>query len=227
MAALPPLLAAGLVAAFIGTLVSGSARAAEPSTSSQKVSRSGIPYLSDDQVGPPDLVTAIKSRRSGGKLLNLDRMLLHSPNFAKGWNGMFGAIRNQLAVPGKLRELAIMQIGVLNKADYEWAQHEGEFLKAGGTREQLNALRSGAATGSADPKMFDDAERMTLQLTREMTQQINVSPATMKQARSLLPDAQVVELIGTIAGYNMVSRFAVATGLDIEELSPTEVGARK
>ena len=79
----------------------------------------------------------------------------------------------------------------------------------------------------ADPKMFDDAERMTLQLTREMTQQINVSPATMKQARSLLPDAQVVELIGTIAGYNMVSRFAVATGLDIEELSPTEVGARK
>ena len=227
MTAFPPLLAAGLVAAFIGTLVSGSARAAEPSTSPQKVSRSGIPYLSDDQVGPPDLVTAIKSRRSGGKLLNLDRMLLHSPNFAKGWNGMFGAIRNQLAVPGKLRELAIMQIGVLNKADYEWAQHEGEFLKAGGTREQLNALRSGAATGSADPKMFDDAERMTLQLTREMTQQINVSPATMKQARSILPDAQLVELIGTIAGYNMVSRFAVATGLDIEEPSPTEVGARK
>ena len=227
MTAFPPLLAAGLVAALIGTLVSGSARAAEPSTSPQKVSRSGIPYLSDEQVGPPDLVTAIKSRRSGGKLLNLDRMLLHSPNFAKGWNGMFGAIRNQLAVPGKLRELAIMQIGVLNKADYEWAQHEGEFLKAGGTREQLNALRSGAATGSADPKMFDDAERMTLQLTREMTQQINVSPATMKQARSILPDAQLVELIGTIAGYNMVSRFAVATGLDIEEPSPTEVGARK
>lgn len=227
MTAFSPLLAAGIAAAVIGTLLSGSARADEPSTNPQKVSRSGIPYLSDDQVGPPDLVTAIKSRRSNGKLLNLDRMLLHSPNFAKGWNGMFGAIRNQLAVPGKLRELAIMQIGVLNKADYEWAQHEGEFLKAGGTREQLNALRSGAATGSADPKLFDDAERMTLQLTREMTQQINVSPATMKQARSLLPDAQVVELIGTIAGYNMVSRFAVATGLDVEDPSPTEVGARK
>src|SRR5438270_496139 len=227
MTAFPPLLAAGLVAAFIGTLVSGSARAAEPSTSPQKVSRSGIPYLSDEQVGPPDLVTAIKSRRSGGKLLNLDRMLLHSPNFAKGWNGMFGAIRNQLALPGKLRELAIMQIGVLNKAEYEWAQHESEFLKAGGTREQLNALRNGAAAGTADPKMFDDAERMTLQLTREMTQQIDVSPATMKRVRSILPDAQLVELIGTIAGYNMVSRFAVATGLDIEEPSPTEVGARK
>jgi hypothetical protein len=32
----------------------------------------------------------------------------------------------------------------------------------------------------------------------------------------VLPDEQVVELIGTIAGYNMVSRFVVATGLDPE-----------
>ncbi|HWE25681.1 MAG TPA: carboxymuconolactone decarboxylase family protein [Myxococcales bacterium] len=222
----PRLLGAGFAALLIGTLAVGSARAAPPAADSPKTSKSGIPYLSDDQLGPPDLVSAIRSRR-GGKLLNLDRILLYSPNFAKGWNGMFGAIRNQLSLPGKLRELAIMQIGVLNKSEYEWAQHEGEFIKAGGTREQLNALRHGAATGSADPKLFDEAERMTLQLTREMTQQIDVSPATMKQARSLLPDAQVVELIGTISGYNMVSRFALATGLDVEEGTKVEVGARK
>jgi alkylhydroperoxidase family enzyme len=226
MSAPSPLLAAGFAAVLIGTLVVGPARAAPPPADAAKTSRSGIPYLSDDQLGPPDLVSAIRSRR-GGKLLNLDRILLQSPNFAKGWNAMFGAIRNQLSLPGKLRELAIMQIGVLNKSEYEWAQHEGEFLKAGGTREQLSALRHGAATGSADPKLFDDAERMTLQLTREMTQRIDVTPDTMKKARSTLPDAQVVELIGTIAGYNMVSRFAVATGLDIEESTPSEAGARK
>jgi alkylhydroperoxidase family enzyme len=216
----------GFAALLIGTLLVGSARGATPAANAQKTSRSGIPYLTDDQLGPPDLVSAIRERRHG-KLLNLDRMLLHSPNFAKGWNAMFGAIRNQLSLPGKLRELAIMQIGVLNKSDYEWAQHEGEFIKAGGTREQLDALRHGAGTGSADPKLFDDAERMTLQLTREMTQKIDVTPDTMKKARSILPDAQVVELIGTIAGYNMVSRFAVATGLDIEESTPPQAGARK
>src|SRR2546427_1577337 len=151
----------------------------------KKVSKSGIAYLSDDQVGPPDLVAAIKARRSGGKLLNLDRILMHSPNYTKGWNGMFGAIRNQLSLPGKLRELAIMQIGVLNKAEYEWVQHEGEFLKAGGTRQQLDALRNGAATGGGDAKLFDEAERATIALTQEMTQKIDVSPATMKRVRSL------------------------------------------
>ena len=86
------------------------------------VSKTGIPYMTDDKVGPPDLVQAINARRPAGQLWNLDRMLLHSPNFAKGWNGMFGAIRNQLALPGNLRELAIMAIAVLNKADYEWHQ---------------------------------------------------------------------------------------------------------
>jgi alkylhydroperoxidase family enzyme len=207
-------LAAGFVAAVMGTLLCGSAPAAETPTAGQKASKSGIPYLSDDQLGPPDLVSAIRSRR-GGKLLNLDRMLLHSPNFAKGWNAMFGAIRNQLSVPAKLRELAIMQIGVLNKAEYEWIQHEGEFLKAGGTKEQLQALRNIDAAGN-DSKLFDESERATLALTREMTNRIAVSDATMKRVRALLPDQQVVELVGTIAGYNMVSRFVVATGVELE-----------
>jgi alkylhydroperoxidase family enzyme len=180
------------------------------------VSKSGIPYRPDgDDAGPPDVVGPIRARRPGGKLLNLDRMLLQSPAFAQGWNAMFGTIRGKLAVPAKLRELAIMSIGVINKADYEWFQHEGEFLKAGGTQEQLQALKNPTAA-LTDAKHFDEAERAALALTWEMTRNIEVKPATMKRIRAVLPDPQVVELIGTIAGYNMVSRFAVATGLEIE-----------
>jgi alkylhydroperoxidase family enzyme len=180
--------------------------------SQARVSKMGIPYVDDDKAGPADLVAAIRSRRPGGKLLNLDRMLLHSPNFAKGWNTMFAAIRGQLALPGKLRELPIMAIAVLNKADYEWAQHEPEFLKAGGTREQLAALKE----MKADPKLFDPTELAALQLTTEMTRDVQPKRATVDKLRSLLPDEQVVELIGTIAGYNMVSRFLLATGVEIE-----------
>ena len=167
-----------------------------------------IPYL-DENKAPQDLVQAIKARR-GGKLLNLDRILLYSPNYAQGWNAMFGAIRNKLSLPGKLRELPIMAIGVLNRAEYEWAQHEPEFLKAGGTKEQLAAIRK------LDPTPFDPAERAALQLTIEMTRDVQVKQATLDAVRKLLPDDQVVELIGTIAGYNMVSRFVVATGVDVE-----------
>jgi len=190
------------------------AHAAARADAEKAVSKSGIPYLSDQQAGPPDLVQTIRTRR-GGKLLNLDRMLLHSANFAKGWNGMFAAIRNQLSLPAKLRETAIMAIGTLNHAEYEWAQHEKEYLAAGGTAEQLKALRNVDAA-MRNSKLFDEAERATLALTTEMTRKINVSAPTMKRIRGVLPDQQVVELIGTVAGYNMVSRFVVATGVELE-----------
>jgi alkylhydroperoxidase family enzyme len=202
-----------LVAVLLaGSIPVTSANATEP----PNVSRSGIPYRPDsDAAGPAEVVGPIRERRPGGKLLNLDRMLLNSPAYAQAWNTMFGTIRQKLAVPARLRELAIMSIGVLNHADYEWFQHEGEFLKAGGTKEQLAALKN-ASAALKDSKHFDDAERATLALTFEMTRAIAVKPATMKQIRAVLPDDQVVELIGTIAGYNMVSRFVVATGVEPE-----------
>jgi alkylhydroperoxidase family enzyme len=177
------------------------------------VTKSGIPYLTDEQAQPKELVQAIQSRRPGGKLLNLDRVLLHSPNFAKGWNSMFAAIRNQLSLPGNLREIAIMAIAVLNKSDYEWIQHEPEFLKAGGTKEQLAAIKK----LKADPKLFKPEELAAFQLTVEMTRDVKPKQATIDKVRKLLPDSQVVELIGTISGYNMVSRFLLATGVEAED----------
>jgi alkylhydroperoxidase family enzyme len=205
------LIASVLAIASVSSMCAVSALA-EP----KQVSRSGIPYKPDDDTaGPKELVDAIRGRRAGGKLLNLDRMLLQSPAFAKGWNGMFGAIRGQLAVPAKLREIAIMAIGTLNQADYEWVQHEKEFFKAGGTEAQLAALKNVPAA-TKNTKLFDEAERATLALTDEMTRSVKVSEATIKRIRKALPDDQVVELIGTIAGYNMVSRFVVATGVELE-----------
>src|SRR3990167_5642943 len=52
-----------------------------PTPSPQETPMPRLPLLTDDQVGPPDLVAAIRQRR-GGDLLDLDRLLLHSPAFA-------------------------------------------------------------------------------------------------------------------------------------------------
>ena len=192
------------------------AEAAQSKNGAKTVTRTGIPYLpDDDSAGPPELVQAIRARRHG-KLLNLDRILLYSPNYAQAWNTMFGAIRNKLSLDGRLRETAIMAIGVLNDADYEWIQHEPEYLKTGGSKEQLAALKKNIMGAEKNGKLFNEQERATLALTREMTKNIKVSPATLKRVRSFLKDPQLIELIGTISAYNMVSRFAVATGLERE-----------
>jgi alkylhydroperoxidase family enzyme len=180
------------------------------------LARSGLPYRPDDATaGPPEVVDAIRARRADGRLLNLDRMLLQSPALAQGWNGLFGALRTRLALPPRLRELAIMAVGALNGAEYEWGQHAPEYLAAGGSSAQLAALRDPAAA-LGDDRTFDEAERAALALTHEMTTRVVVSPETLRRVRAALPDAQVVELIGVIAGYNMASRFLVATGVELE-----------
>jgi alkylhydroperoxidase family enzyme len=99
-----------------------------------------IPYLPADLREPADLVDAIRARR-GGRLLNLDRMLLYSPPLAAGWNAHLRAVRTQLELDPKLRELAICAVAALNGADYEFVHHAPEFLAAGGSEHQLPRWR--------------------------------------------------------------------------------------
>lgn len=168
-----------------------------------------IPVVAEAQLGPVEVVQAMRQRR-GGALLNLDRMLLNSPALAVGWNGFLGAVRNGLTLDARLRELAICAVAVLNRAEYELLQHAPEFLAAGGSPQQLDALRDyGAALHDAG--RFTAAERAVLQLTQEMTTAVQVSDACFASVQQALGSAQeVVELVGVIAAYNMVSRFLEA-----------------
>ena len=172
-----------------------------------------IPYQPRDIAEPQDLVAAIRARR-GGTLLNLDRMLLHSPALARGWNSYLRAVRTELALSPRLRELAICAVAVLTGADYEFGQHGPEFLKAGGTARELDALAR-IGTTDLDADAFDAREQAIIGLATEMTRSVRVRRATLDAARAALADdRQMVEMVGVIAAYNMVSRFLVA--LDVE-----------
>lgn len=168
-----------------------------------------IAYQPEEVSDPKELVASIRARR-GGRLLELDRMLLHSPAFARGWNAHLGAVRGELTVPAKLRELTICAVAALNGAEYEFLHHAPEFAKAGGTQAQLDALRKLTVVG-VDLAPFDAAERAVIALTTEMTRAVRIGDETFAHARASLPnDQQLIELIGIIATYNMVSRFLVA-----------------
>ncbi|MCK5826433.1 MAG: carboxymuconolactone decarboxylase family protein [Desulfuromusa sp.] len=174
-----------------------------------------VPYQPENIQEPSELIAAIRFRR-GGTLLNLDRMLLHSPPFAAGWNSFLNEVRNNLELPAKLRELAICTVAILNKAEYEFTQHAPEFLKVGGTREQLNNLQQ-IDHLTLNSLLFSETEKAVIQLCIEMTREVEVAEATMLTViDALQKDRHLVELIGVIATYNMVSRYLVALGIEPE-----------
>jgi alkylhydroperoxidase family enzyme len=170
-----------------------------------------IPFKTDAEAGPPELLAAIRERR-GGRLGALDRILLYSTPFATGWGELLGRVRSELSLPMPLRELAMCAVAVLNRAEYELHHHGPIFLAQGGTPAQLDALRRLPAI---DATLFDATQQAALQLALEMTRNVEVSDATFDAARRQLGhnDQHLFELIGVIAAYNMVSRILVAVGV--------------
>ncbi|TXI23880.1 MAG: carboxymuconolactone decarboxylase family protein [Ottowia sp.] len=164
---------------------------------------------------PAELVNAILARR-GGQLINLDKALLWSEPLARGWNTYLKAVRTELPTSRKLRELAICTVALLTGAQYEYHHHAPDFLAAGGTQAELDALDrvvAGDARRSAADAALGDIEQLVIRYAAQMTRDVQVEDALFDALKTHFDTTQLVELTAAIATYNMVARFLVALGV--------------
>jgi len=162
----------------------------------------------DEEPVDADLLNAIKARRPGGKLIGIDRILLKSFPLATGWNELMVRIRQEFSLSLEYRELIMLRVAWLNKAEFEWNVHYPAYLDAGGTAEKAEALRLSSA-----PHVFNDTETLLIHLTNQSTRSIVVEESVIKTLKSLLGEKETVEAVATVAAYNMVSRFLVALAI--------------
>ena len=182
-----------------------------------------LPYIPNDPQMETEedaaIVQRVKDRR-GGKLIALDKTLLHAPAVANGWNSFLGAIRTQTSLPGSVRELAICRVAVLNKAWYEWDQHRPILEQTGVlSAEAVESLKERATSGGKDVRagIFDEKHLAVLEYTDAMTLGCIVPEPVFAQLKRFFSEKEVVEITSTIAAYNCVSRFLVA--LDVGEMA--------
>lgn len=171
------------------------------------MARISYPDLDRPEIAP--LAARIKAER-GGKLLNLYRMLLHSPPVAEGWLGFLTAIRQKCNLPARVRELVIMRIAVLNAAEYEFQAHLPFAREERVSEAQVEALRTGSLG------LFDERERAALAYAEAMTRTIRVPDDVFAAVRRHFAEREMVELTATIGAYNLVSRFLEALQVDHE-----------
>jgi 4-carboxymuconolactone decarboxylase len=155
-----------------------------------------------------DLEAAIKAER-GGEIAVLYQALLNSPPIASGWEKMLTAVRNRTQVPADLRELVILRVAVLNRASFEFDAHAPHARRAGVADEKIEAVRQWPSTRV----LFADDERLVLDLADHMTRDVDVPEAVMERVRRRFDARGVVEIVATVAAYNMVSRFLVALNI--------------
>lgn len=142
-----------------------------------------------------------------GRVSPLYQVLLNSPPIAHGWEQMLSAVRNRNSLPAGLRELVILRVAILNRAPYEFEAHVPHALTAGVTQAAIDAIRAQPLSPHAP---WSPAERVALRLTDAMTRDIEVPEVLFTEVRKHFDAQGQIDLVATVAAYNMVSRFLVA-----------------
>jgi len=158
-----------------------------------------------------DSIAKIKGAR-GGRLINIYRLMLHSPALADAWFDLNQAVRYATEIDGQSRELAVIRVAILNDVEYVQRAHGPAYaLKEGLTPEQVTALANWRASN-----LFSAQQRALLAYTDAMTQEIDVTDAVFAEVRRYFTERQTVELTMLIGAYNMLTRFLKALKVDSE-----------
>lgn len=165
------------------------------------------PWQDGEPVGA-DLLNAMKARRPGGELIGIDRILLKSFPLATGWNELMVRVRQQFSLSLEYRELIMLRVASLNKAEFEWNVHYPAYLDAGGTAEKAAALESASVSS-----LFNETETLLIRLTDQSTHGVVVDEDIIDELKRRLGEKETVEAVATVVAYNMVSRFLVALAI--------------
>ena len=151
--------------------------------------------------------------------------LLNSAPIASGWEKFLTAVRKHTTVPPALRELVILRIAVLNRAAFEFEEHVSPARAAGVSLAKIEAVKrwrmDSLQAHAASDAPFTDDDRLALELADAMTRDIEVPEALMDRVAARFDARGVLEIVATVAAYNMVSRVLVALRIQHEAASPS------
>jgi alkylhydroperoxidase family enzyme len=158
-----------------------------------------------------ELIAKIKGARRG-RLINIYRLMLHSPALANTWFELNQAVRYGTEIDGQSRELAIIRVAILNNVKYVQRAHGPAYaLKEGLTPEQVDALVDWKSS-----TLFSDKQRALLAYVDAMTRNIDVPEEVFSNFRAYQSERQMVEITMLISAYNMLTRFLKALKVDPE-----------
>jgi len=140
---------------------------------------------------------------------------LHAPGFGHLAQQLGGYVRLGTSVPPRLSELAILCTARFWQAQYEWVAHAAIAAKQGVKPATIRDLQAGRTPTSAPRD-----EMAIYAFVRELYATRRVSDATYKRVHKLLGDAGMVELVGILGYYAMVSMILNVFRMPVPEGTP-------
>lgn len=165
-----------------------------------------VPYIDKSDLAPENQELLARN-------ITLHRALANSPNGLRAFGGLGQFIRHKSRLDPRLRELAILQVGYLARAPYEWSHHVKIGRDFGVSTDDIRAL---IAETEGKSSKLEPLAKLVLKAAREMTNDLAISEATFATLRKDLDNERMVDLVITISFYNAVVRLLGSLQIDVE-----------
>ena len=196
---------------------SGRAEARPASSSATRTavvrpSRPRIAPLADDELDDQqrELLGAVIAPGSG-PTENIFRTLVRHPGLFRRWMPFGGKLLNG-KLPAREREIAILRVGWLCQAEYEWGQHVPIGKRAGLTDDEIARIPAGPSAPE-----WSDLDRAILTATDELHRDSCITDGTWARLAEDLDEKQLVELVMVVGHYHLVSMTLNSLGIQREE----------
>lgn len=151
------------------------------------------------------------------KALNTLGTLAHHPDLAKAYFTFNGHLLLGTTLSERQRELVVMRVAAVRQSSYEWYQHLFVARDAGITDEEVGRVAYGP-----DSPLWSPFEAALLRSVDEMITDGGISSDTWKVLAGELDTRQLLDVIFTAGGYDILARlfksFALTMDDDIPEL---------
>jgi alkylhydroperoxidase family enzyme len=134
------------------------------------------------------------------KGLNALGTLAHHPALTHAFNTFNGHVLFATTISPRQRELLVLRVATLRRAEYEWAQHVLLAGDAGITAEEVAAVTEGPGAPG-----WDDLDRALLQAADELIAEARIGDATWAVLAAHLDDRQLMDVVFTVGAYEIVA----------------------
>jgi 4-carboxymuconolactone decarboxylase len=125
---------------------------------------------------------------------------LRSPELGNIAQQLGEYVRFHSSVPRRLNEMAILLTAKWWSSQYEWYAHKPLALAAGLSASVVDDIQAGRRPAEMTPE-----EAVVYDFSNEMRERRRVSDATFQAARTLLGEQGVMDLLGLMGYYDLVS----------------------
>jgi len=135
-----------------------------------------------------------------GALVGPFNAMVHAPDAGGPLGSLGAALRFGTSLRRRLTEVAILTVASRWQAEFEWLAHARIAREVGVPDDVVDAIGAGR-----EPEFTADDERIVHATARELVSGGHLSSASYADARDLLGDTGVVELVALCGYYTTIS----------------------